>query len=113
LEIIKYLEESPIVKNFILRDFKSFSDGFYINISVNLVDNSLLYISEYIDKSERNYSYHWQDSDSNLIIRFDNAPYHRSVTTFPHHKHIKNEIFENNLITFSEIMNYIEQLILK
>jgi hypothetical protein len=112
VEIIKSLDKSPIVDNYIVRDFKSFKDGFYISIAVKLIDNSDLYISEYIDEFERNYSYHWQDFDKTLRIRFDNAPYHRSISTYPHHKHLNNVVLENNLVTFSEIMNYIHNQIM-
>lgn len=33
------------------------------------------------------YSFHWQRNDGTLICRWDNAPHHRDVTTFPHHLH--------------------------
>ena len=35
---------------------------------------------------EEKYSYHWQEKNGRLIIRWDNAP-HQKVKTFPHHKH--------------------------
>ena len=113
MEIIEYLEKSPVVKSFVIRDFKDFKSGVYIYIIVNLIDNSVLYINEYISVMERNYSYHWQDDNNNLIIRFDNAPYHCDISTYPHHKHYGNEVIENRLTTFDEIMNYIEKVILK
>ncbi len=34
------------------------------------------------------YTYHYQDSENRLIFRYDNAPHHPEVATFPHHKHI-------------------------
>ena len=33
------------------------------------------------------YSYHWQDSDGSLRIRWDNSPHHKNLRTFPDHKH--------------------------
>ena len=31
------------------------------------------------------YSYHYQDRNSDLIFRYDMAPHHQEVKTFPHH----------------------------
>jgi len=88
---------------------KTFDNGFFIKITVTFYDNSLLYISEYIDEEERNYSYHWQDKNNSLIMRFDNAPYHPYIKTFPHHIHKNNVIHENTYISFKEILIIIEK----
>lgn len=37
------------------------------------------------------YSFHWQDSAGHLICRWDNAPHHPEVPTFPHHLHGPDE----------------------
>ena len=36
------------------------------------------------------YSYHYQDQHGQLIFRYDNAPHHPKIATFPHHKHVAN-----------------------
>lgn len=58
-------------------------------------DDSLLEFSEVL--SARNmilvktrYAYHYQDSREQLIFRYDNAPHHPEISTFPHHKHVVN-----------------------
>lgn len=33
------------------------------------------------------YSFHWQDRDGRLIARWDTAPHHPTLPTFPHHIH--------------------------
>ncbi len=33
------------------------------------------------------YSFHWQDSTGQLRKRWDNAPHHAELSTFPHHLH--------------------------
>ena len=38
------------------------------------------------------YSYHFQDPNNVLIFRYDNAPHHRGLPTFPHHKHMPNAV---------------------
>jgi hypothetical protein len=33
------------------------------------------------------YRYHLQRSDGTVLCRWDNAPHHPKVTTYPHHRH--------------------------
>lgn len=33
------------------------------------------------------YSFHWQDKDGNLLARWDTAPHHPGIPTFPHPIH--------------------------
>ena len=89
LSILKLLRTSPFVKEYVILDF--IEDRvpmyyFYLKIIVTLSDQSTLHIKEYRSEDERNYSYHWQ-KENKLIIRWDNAPHHKELTTFPHHKH--------------------------
>ncbi len=34
------------------------------------------------------YSYYWLNAENKLKIGWDNAPHHRQLENFPHHKHI-------------------------
>ena len=34
------------------------------------------------------YSYYWLTTSNELIIGWDNAPHHRRIESFPHHKHL-------------------------
>src|SRR4051794_4734093 len=34
------------------------------------------------------YAFHLQDAGGRCIARWDNAPHHRDLTTFPHHVHL-------------------------
>ncbi len=38
------------------------------------------------------YSYYWLDSENNLKIGWDNAPHHKNLETFPHHKHLGEKL---------------------
>jgi hypothetical protein len=80
-----------------------------IKAKIILVDNSVLYIKEYIDakyKIEKvSYAYQYQDSDGRLIFRYDNAV-HRPALRFKEHKHIKAEvIIEASLPDISDIID--------
>ena len=110
MEITKYLDSSKIVKSYKILNVKIFETGFFIKISVELTDTSMLFLTEYLDETERNYSYHWQDSENNIILRWDNAPYHKQIKTYPHHLHRKNNIFESYDITINDILKAIEKI---
>jgi len=63
-----------------------------INLSLELVDGSTLYVKEYrFSDGSRKYSFHWVDADGGLIIRWDNAEHWPDIATFPHHKHLGTE----------------------
>ncbi|MCK4398753.1 MAG: hypothetical protein KAV25_07155 [Methanophagales archaeon] len=61
-----------------------------------MVDGSTLQFMELVnikrDKITRpKYRFHLMDSADRMVFRFDNAPHHPEVTTYPHHKHIRGE----------------------
>ena len=38
-------------------------------------------------KSKIKYRYQYMNENSEMVFRYDNAPHHSDVKTFPHHKH--------------------------
>lgn len=63
---------------------------------VALVDGSLLQCVERVRQLAdglfaEKYSFHWQRSDGSLIRRWDNAPHHPEISSFPHHVHEGDE----------------------
>lgn len=49
--------------------------------------------------SKIKYRYQLMDKDRTLMFRYDNAPHHKQLATFPHHKHVE---FEQNVIESCE-----------
>ena len=78
-EVIKYESEEKQIR---------------IQIKLELKDGSQLVIRDYkfIDNS-RKYVYHWMDRAGNLRIRWDNSAHWKSISTFPHHKHVLKNIW--------------------
>jgi len=50
---------------------------------------------------DNDYSFHWQRGGK--FIRFDNAPHHKQLETFPDHKHENDEIKKTKLAEYSSI----------
>jgi len=72
---------------------------------LKMSDRSLLELTERLveDKgtvSIKKYRHHWQSHDGQVIKRWDNAPHHPEIDTFPHHLHNGSEI---NVIGHGEI----------
>lgn len=109
MEILESLEKSKIVIGFQVHEYKEFEKGFYLKIIANLTNETTLHIREYSDEFERNYSYHWQTPKGQMIVRWDNAPHHKDISSFPNHKHIKNKIIESTEISIPDILKYIEK----
>jgi hypothetical protein len=44
------------------------------------------------------------------IFRYDNAPHHRRIPTFPHHKHVRNKVIAAGEPTLGQVLNEIADL---
>jgi hypothetical protein len=111
MTIIKSLESSPVVISFTILEYRQFSSGYFINARALIKDGSCLYIREYVDDLERNYSFHWQTSEGLLIIRWDNAPHYRHIQSFPHHKHAGDSVEASDQISLEKVLDYIKTML--
>jgi hypothetical protein len=63
----------------------------YIRGVLTLIGSFELHIAEYVttepDVQRSKYRYHLQKANGTLVARWDNVPHHRSVSTFPNHRH--------------------------
>jgi len=91
--------KDDLIKSFEILDFKSGEGFYFLRLKAVLIDDSQLYIKEYRSLDSYLYSYHWQDQDGTMRIRWDNSPHHNDLRTFPHHKHAPQleESMEMNL----------------
>jgi len=104
-----------IFESHILKDKRSLYIG-VIEGEIYFSDHSVLYFVEFVnvkEKAERyKYSYHYQNKDGKVIFRYDMAPHHREVKTFPHHKHVNSEKVINSLApSLVKILDEIEGLL--
>lgn len=78
-----------------------------LGIRVRFVRGHLLEFNEavIINKGQINhlsYRYHFQDKQSKLIFRYDNAPHFPSFDNFPHHKHLPDKVHSTKKISIFE-----------
>lgn len=72
---------------------------------LKMSDRSLLELTERLVEEKgtlsiNRYRHHWQSHDGQVIKRWDNAPHHPEIDTFPHHLHNGSE---DNVIGHDEI----------
>ena len=113
MEIFHSLEQSPVVSGFEILEFRTWEDGFYYKIKIGIQDGSQLFAREFYNQNERHYSFHWQDARDILLIRWDDAPHHRHLFTFPYHKHLGESITESLPISLAQVLDEIAQNVLK
>lgn len=105
-----YIFESHIIK-----DKRSLYIGI-IEGDIYFIDDSVLHFIEFVgvrEKTERyKYSYHYQDKDGKVIFRYDMAPHHIEIETFPHHKHINSDtVIKSSAPNLNEVFHEIVELI--
>ncbi|NOX60981.1 MAG: hypothetical protein GXP42_03400 [Chloroflexi bacterium] len=57
------------------------------------------------------YSYHYQRADGALVFRYDNAPHHPEISTFPHHKHVGKAVVPSSPPDLIEVLREIDGIL--
>ncbi len=109
------LTASPIVKDIEVFDEFITSVSGFLDCKVLLIDGSELFVTEYFavfdDKIQRDkYSYHLQ-KNGELIIRWDNAPHHKELFTFPFHVHRKDGVHESKEMMVEDVLEEISEIV--
>ncbi len=60
--------------------------------------------------SKIKYRYQYMNSGNQLIFRYDNAPHHSDLSTFPHHKHVGEEAIKSNEPSLEDVLLEIAHL---
>jgi hypothetical protein len=104
-----------IIETSLLKDKRSLHIGI-IEGELTFADESVLHFIEFVNVKETvevyKYSYHYQDRNGNLIFRYDMAPHHREVETFPHHKHIySDKVMGTSAPVLAKVLDEIDDLL--
>jgi hypothetical protein len=72
----------------------------FMRYRLTLMNDDLVELAERVEVQAEEivvtkYCHHWQNQDGCLIKRWDNAPHHPQVVSFPHHLHDGSE---NNVV---------------
>lgn len=106
------LEDTKIIadKNIDLREFSA-TEGM-LSGRLLFVHGSMLEFMEYLKEETRlKYRFHLINKEGDMVFRYDNAPHHRDISSFPHHKHLPGNVSESNEKSIMDVLDEIETLI--
>lgn len=117
-DIEKALSSSPIILSSNLqKQFGPDNDTVYLKGNIMVIDSSVLEIALFAGRSRGvlvvdKYRFHYMDERGRLIFRYDNAPHHKEISSFPDHKHTSSGVAESSLPSIRDILNEISAFIL-
>ncbi|MCK4761624.1 MAG: hypothetical protein KAW12_05445 [Candidatus Aminicenantes bacterium] len=112
-DIFKLLSDSDVISEHEILSLLQDEDFYYLKIKSVVGTGSILHIKIYLSDEEYNYSFHWQQETGELIKRWDNAPHHKELSTFPHHAHTTEEVKESYTITLNDVLKEIKERLKK
>jgi len=102
--IIAILRRSPLVKDLEVLEVVEEENVQLLRVIVEIIDGSTLHIREALFPSASKYSYHWQTPTGELLLRWDNAPHHLHIPTYPDHKHEGERINPSARVSVEEVL---------
>ena len=89
-------------------------DGETLQVVLHLKDGTSLRVAEqWAGKVLKRYSYYWLNSANELKVGWDNAPHHRQMESFPHHKHVgqPGNLQSSRETSLEEVMRVVQRKI--
>ena len=118
-DIEKTISASAIIlSSNIQKFFGPNNETVYLKGTLILIDSSILEISIFASKSHNavlieKYRFHFRDKHGQMIFRYDNAPHHHEIPSYPHHKHIESCITASSSPNLKNVLNEISTIILR
>jgi len=80
-----------------------------LKAGVRLCDGTILWVREVrIRERMEAYSYYWLRPDDAVIVGWDNAPHHREIASFPHHRHIRGNVEASEERDLRDVLAFIK-----
>ncbi|RLC14904.1 MAG: hypothetical protein DRI57_13720 [Deltaproteobacteria bacterium] len=114
----KTINDDPLVITFDLERIYTSQIRAYIKGKINFADGTSLALFQHVQIAENglditDYRYHYMNADGQMIFRYDNAPHHREIETFPHHKHLQTGLQCAIMPTVKDILREIDLIIME
>ena len=78
---------------------------------ITFSNGTMLEFVESVTPERIKYRYQYMNADGAMIFRYDNAPHHHNLATFPHHKHIGEQVIESEEPTLRKVIEEIIDLL--
>jgi len=109
---------TSVLSSNIEKHFGPSSDTVYLRGSILFINSSTLDIAILAKESLKaisieKYRFHYMDKHSQMLFRYDDAPHHHELSSFPHHKHVGNRTVPSPQPDLKDVFNEINAIILK
>ncbi len=113
----KLKELEPLISSSQISIERRSSNRVVLKGMIIFIDGSLLHFLEYVLEEDNkllrvSYRFHYTRQDGSLIFRYDNAPHHPELPTFPHHKHIPgNKVVSSSEKSLTDVLDEIRDIV--
>lgn len=76
-------------------------------------DASVFHFKEILLENNRHYRFHYMNKSEKLIFRWDTAPHHKKLKTFPFHIHLPDGVEESKQIDLIDVLDKIETVVVE
>jgi hypothetical protein len=104
---VEILRRSAIISQIVSISSDGIADSYILKVRVKLKNGWLMDYWEHNTPGLRRYSFHVFQGNQ-MIVRWDNAPHHPGVNTFPHHKHIGQEVKDSEQMDLAKVLAELE-----
>ncbi|MDH4164548.1 MAG: DUF6516 family protein [Nitrospirota bacterium] len=118
-QIEKTIGASPIVlSSHVERHYGPSDDTLYLRGTVHFIDATVMDFSLFVMRGPRGiivdkYRFQYMTKSGRMIFRYDNAPHHPALSSFPHHKHISSDkAVPSTMPSIKDLLNEISAMIL-
>ena len=108
LEEIKWLIKKKTIEFNLISEEMGIIKG-----KIVFVNNYVLDFRELVSEEHTDYRFHFMNGNNRLISRWDTAPHHKEITTFPFHLHTPKGVRECDKVNLIEVVDIVKALISK
>jgi hypothetical protein len=109
---INTLRNSKLVRTISQAQVDSTGDAYVMKVRAELANGWSLHYWEHDTGKIRRYSFHVL-LGRKMVVRWDNAPHHPEVESFPHHKHVGRTIDASKDMTVQLVLAELRAMIEK
>jgi hypothetical protein len=117
-EIEKSIASTPaVLSSNIQTYFGPAMEAVYLKGRLVIIDLSILEIAIFATESNKilsieKFRFHYMDRAGRMMFRYDNAPHHSEVASYPHHKHTPDKILPARMPSLKDVLNEISAIII-
>jgi len=118
-DIEKAIASSSIVlSSNVQKHFGPALETVYLKGQLLIIDSSILEIAIFATESRKTlsikkYRLHYMNSAGQMLFRYDNAPHHPEIDSYPHHKHTPDKTVPSTMPSLKDILNEISTIIIE